>query len=405
LKKNNYFLEEGETPVSVKENKKSKREFFKIKRSAYYEVTDKCNLKCKFCYANPRTVSERIEGDISLAKKIIDKARLLNIDHLTISGGEPLLRKDIFEIIKYAKKRIDEVLMVTNGVLIDQTAAHKLMETGIDVISISIESSHKDIHEELRGEGTYEKVLTAIDCLKRAGFSKKSINIVATINRKNFHVLHEFSQFAEDLDVNMNFSSFSPVGRGKLQDDLALTVEQYVRFVINSNEKGVAEIKENAVGKKDHSSDCTACSKLVPSLKNSCGIVERSLAIKSNGDLVPCHLFFASDDPEMIIGSILDTSIEDKLWGFYDRVVPTVDGKEGCKDCNVRYFCGGPCYAPGYFKDGRLNTPHPYCERYKLYFSALVDALGSKNEFEAFRENISKMLHERRSLSSQGGSI
>lgn len=392
LKKREYITE-GTPEVNRKKN--PKQEFLETERMAYYEVTHKCNLKCKFCYANPNFFPAKFEGDFKLSKKIIDKARQLNIVNLVISGGEPLLRKDIFKIIKYAKKRMRRVIMVTNGVLIDEKVAIKLKDSNLDAISISTESSQREVHDNLRGEGTFEKILTAIDWLKHAGFNKNSLNITAIITQKNIHSLHEFPQFAEDLDVNMNFSSFQPVGRGKICNELAVTKEQFFKFIIKLNERRqkdwIKYIEENDLDLPDYKSDSN---KIALFLKNRCGIVKRSLGIKSNGDLVPCHLFFSVKGPDMIIGNILEKSIADKLWDFYIKKIPTVDEKEGCKECNVRYFCGGSCFAPGYFKDGTFNTPHPFCERVKILYSAADNCLGSKDEIKCLGENIYKYLEK-----------
>lgn len=388
LKKKEYIIDGPAEIYPNKYGKKSKQEFFTVERNAYYEVINKCNLNCIFCYDSPNYTPDQVEGDLALSKRIIDKARQLNITRIAISGGEPLLRKDIFKLITYVKKKMDSAILVTNGILIDKTAARKLKETGIDGISISLESSRKDVHESLRGKGTFEKTLNAVHWLKDAGFDKKSLTITATITRKNYHTLNEMPKFAEELGVKMNFSTFEPVGKGRLHDELALTPKQFIEFILG--------LKNHTVKKKKNGSqgdNCENCASIKPRLKNMCGLVEKSLGIKSNGELVPCHLFFSVDSPDMIIGHILDESIEEKLWEFYIEKIPAIDEKEGCKECNVRYFCGGECAAPSYFKNGSLYTPHPFCERYKIYYSAVADSLGSKNEMETLRENIKSRLN------------
>jgi len=236
--------------------------------------------------------------------------------------------------------------------------------------------------------------------MKKAGFDKDSLNIVATLNRKNFHVMDEFEQFAEQLSVSMNLSLFSPVGRGKGQEDLQLTTEQYCRFIFSLNTKGKNQVQGET---KSAGTGCDNCSKITPSLKNTCGVVQSSLGIKYNGDLVPCHLFFASKDPKMNIGNILDKQIEDKLWDFFLDYIPTVDEKKDCTDCNVRYFCGGSCYAPGYNQDGTFKSAHPSCDRYKLYYSTLVESLGYTDEFAVFEEKLSKRLDQLADVNAVNG--
>jgi radical SAM protein with 4Fe4S-binding SPASM domain len=393
LKEKNYIIDKT-SPVR-QDKKNLKQEFLQQKRSAYYEVTHKCNLKCRFCYANPNFSPVKIEGDVELSKKIIDKAKELNIDELIISGGEPLLRKDIFEIIEYAKKRMRNVVLLTNGVLIDPQTARKLKDTNLDRISISVESSYKEIHNDLRGEGTFEKTLSAIQRLKDAGFDRKSLNIVATITQKNIHTLHQFPKFADDLGVSMNFSEFQPVGRGEINAELAITKKQFLKLILQTGEYLPEPKKETETEEKKKEGNCGEANngpRLVTFLKTDCGIVKKSLAIRCNGDLIPCHIFFPDKNPDIVIGNILDESTADKLWDFYLTKIPTVDEKESCRNCNVRYFCGGLCFGVGYFKDRTFYTSHPFCKRMKEYYAALVDALGSENEVKTLRSQILKAL-------------
>lgn len=397
LQKNKYILDHDSQPLneasSCQWGKKNREEFFTTERSAYYEVTHQCNLKCIFCYANPNYSRELLDGDTALSRHIIDQARELNITELVISGGEPLLRKDIFQILDYAKQKMKRVILITNGVLIDREIAEKLKAIDIDKISVSLESCRKEVHEELRGKGTFDKIMDAIHWLKEVGFSKKALTITTTITKKNYQVLDEMPKFAESLGVKMNFSTFQPIGRGEINDDLALSPQQYIEFIMRLNEymRNLAMKTKNP--EKLTTALCSECRALNPRLKNICGLVEKSLGIKANGDLVPCHLFFSVHDPAMIIGNIGEESIKEKLWQFYLDKIPNIDEREGCRDCNVRYFCGGECAAPAYFKHGSLYTPHPYCERFKIYYSALAEALGSQNEIDNLRMNIYKYLN------------
>lgn len=389
LKAKSYIIDR---PSPAQPDKKNlKQQFLQQKRSAYYEVTHKCNLKCRFCYASPNFSPVKIDGDFELSKKIINKAKELNIEELIVSGGEPLLRKDIFEIITYAKKRMKKVVLLTNGVLIDPESARKLKDTNIDFVSISIESSDREIHNDLRGDGTFEKTLSAIQWLKNAGFNNKSLNITATITRKNIHTLHQFPKFADHLGVSMNFSEFQPVGRGEINAELAITREQFLTLILQTG-KHLLNTKKEEEKKEGNSGEANNGKRLVTQLKTDCGIVKKSLAIRCNGDLIPCHIFFPDDNPDIVIGNILDESTADKLWDFYLTKIPTVDEKEICRNCNVRYFCGGSCFGVGYFKDRTFHTSHPFCKRMKEYYTALVDALGSENEVKTLRSRILKAL-------------
>jgi len=115
---------------------------------------------------------------------------------------------------------------------------------------------------------------------------------------------------------------------------------------------------------------------LIPRIINCCGMGHKTLGIKENGMIVPCHLFFSSEEHE--IGNIFDENITEKLFSFANSL-PTVDEIEECKDCNVRYFCGNGCWAHAYWEYGHIGKRSPYCDFYKKYFSAVLWNLGMEN--------------------------
>jgi radical SAM protein with 4Fe4S-binding SPASM domain len=353
-------------------------------KSAYYEVTKFCNLKCKFCYANPKFSSKKVKGNLDLTKQILIRAKEnLNVKVLALSGGEPLLREDIFEIIKFSKENFEIVALTTNGVLINKEMAKKLKENGIDQISISIESPEKTTHDNLRGKGTFDKCLEAITYLKSAGFTRDTINICATINSYNLWTLERFRKFANDIDVSMSFSLFQPAGRGAIHPNFKLKRNEFGHFLINLWDQLKSESFLFGSIEDVNLSFDKLSQKMVPIVKNRCGMVEKLIGIKENGDCVPCHLFFSVGAEGIVIGNVMEETIGDKMRNFLNRL-PTVDDKEKCKECNVRYFCGGGCYASSYFEYGSFFKPHPNCEEYEKYYSSVLSCLGKEDEAGCF---------------------
>lgn len=105
----------------------------------------------------------------------------------------------------------------------------------------------------------------------------------------------------------------------------------------------------------------------------------KTLGVKEDGALVPCHLFFSSED--FALGNVLDDGILERL-SAYAEGLPTVDDVEGCRDCEVRYFCGNGCWAHVHAVSGTLHGRNPYCGFYKRYFSAVVWNLGAPDAME-----------------------
>lgn len=372
LEKEKYFMEE--TLLKEKGLISERNIFFNYPKISYYEASEKCNLRCKFCYTNPKVKNEPYFGDLEISKRIIDKLVTLNVVNLIISGGEPLLRKDLFELISYAKDKIKYISLTTNGILLGNEEAKKLKELEVDSVQISIESSDEKIHNYLRGKGTFKKAMNAVRCLKKYGFKKDQLYITATTTKVNIKTLKRFKKFAEDLGVRAGFSFYQPVGRGYKNDEFALSQEDSYKFLFDLIAERYGDIY---IDESLNFKECKLSKKLIPLLKNHCGMVIKMMGVKEFGEVVPCHLFFS--DKKMVIGNILEKDISEKLFKFYQSL-PTVDEVEGCKDCNVRYFCGNGCWGHVYWRYRTFNHVNPYCNFFQNYYSAIVWNLGKENE-------------------------
>lgn len=122
-----------------------------------WNITSKCNLRCVHCYANVNSVSE-----FDAASSLIDDLSALKIPVLLMSGGEPLMHKNIYDIIKYAKSKGIQVSLSTNGTLIDEEVAGKLKELGVDYVGVSLDGI-KETHDLFRGvRGAFEKAVEGL---------------------------------------------------------------------------------------------------------------------------------------------------------------------------------------------------------------------------------------------------
>jgi len=363
-----------------------------LPKTAYYEVSEKCNLSCKFCYSNSPYAAKPYKGNLVLERKILKKLSDINVLSLILSGGEPLLNEDVFEIVKIAKDMIPNVAITTNGTLIGIEEAKKLRDAGVDVIQLSVESPKERIHDYLRGEGTFKKTMTAIDNLKKAGFEGEKLIITATIMKHNIESLKDFTSFAEDIGVKSSYSLFQSSGRGKYTaNKFAVSCGSLLSFYFNllKESGGFPEDSE----KHFNLANDLIAKEIVPKVQNDCGIGKLTIAVKEKGNLVPCHLFLSSDD--FILGNILEEGTVEKAVNFVNSL-PSIDEVEGCKDCDIRYFCANGCLGSVYFRHNNFNGRNPYCEFYKKYKSSIIWNLGEENEteriYESFRKNIDSCL-------------
>ena len=133
----------------------------------YLSLTTRCNLKCLMCGVSIESSSESDELSTAECKRLIDQSAGLGIGHLIFSGGEPLLRRDIFDLIEYAvSKDIAMVDIITNGLLIDDGAANNLTRIGLNHITVALDGL-EGVHNGIRGEGSYRRTVQAIDFVNK----------------------------------------------------------------------------------------------------------------------------------------------------------------------------------------------------------------------------------------------
>lgn len=165
-------------------------------------VTNRCNLQCKMC-GQWKAEGEDISQELSTRQwcDIIDSAVKMKTAVISITGGEPFLREDIFEIIDYIKKRKIASHICTNGTMFNEDVIKRLKKSPPNSISISLDSDKAEIHNDLRGVDCFDTVVRGINLLKR-NIPESNIGINYLITRRNFYNMDRMVFFAEKLGVN-----------------------------------------------------------------------------------------------------------------------------------------------------------------------------------------------------------
>ncbi|NLA38445.1 MAG: radical SAM protein, partial [Methanomicrobiales archaeon] len=145
-----------------------------------WNVTARCNLACAHCYIDAGG-SDSI-GDLSTAEgmTLIDQISAVGRPILVLSGGEPLLRPDIFDLARYAAGRGLRVAMGTSGVMITDAVAEQIRDAGIRKVAVSVDSTDPGVHDAFRGvNGAWERAVNGIRALRRAGVPVQIHSMVA----------------------------------------------------------------------------------------------------------------------------------------------------------------------------------------------------------------------------------
>jgi MoaA/NifB/PqqE/SkfB family radical SAM enzyme len=244
-----------------------------------FSPTMRCNLHCTGCYASE--YSQKDDLDLNVINRVIDEAKSMGSYLITLLGGEPLTRKDIFELIERQKDAYFQIF--TNATLIDEKIADKIADLGNIYISVSLDGL-EEFSDGRRGKGTFQKTMHAIDLLSERGVMK---GFSAMVTRENHDEM--ISDEFIDLMVEKNcflgwYFAYMPVGRNP-DLDLMPTPEQRLYRLERMN---YLRDTKNIV---------------LADFWNDAPLVEGCIAggryyihINNNGDVEPCIFLHFSED-------------------------------------------------------------------------------------------------------------
>jgi len=172
---------------------------------AMFEVTYRCNFKCVHCYT--ARDNEKKELSTEEVKTVLDELRANGCFHVGFTGGEPLIRKDIFDILDYAKSGGFRISLLTNGSLIDKKTAGRIasLGTSLNRVDISILGAVKETFENITGKkDSFAKVMRSIKLLKDAG---ADVQIKATLMKPNQGEFLKIRELAEKFKTMFRYSA------------------------------------------------------------------------------------------------------------------------------------------------------------------------------------------------------
>ena len=191
-----------------------------------WEVTRSCNLNCAHCRA--AASCGPYAGELSTDKcfKLVDEIASVSSPVIILTGGEPLLRPDIFEIATYGTNKGLRMVMATNGTLVTPAVAQKMIQSGIKRVSISIDGKDAHSHDAFRQEkGAFDKAMSGIKILKNSGME---FQINTTITAANLDQIKDIFKLAKDIGAAAHhIFLLVPTGRGKDLAGQAITAADY----------------------------------------------------------------------------------------------------------------------------------------------------------------------------------
>ncbi len=346
---------------------KSKKEY--IPRIIAWEVTKQCKLNCKHCRAS---ASDRdFSGELTTeeAFKVLDNIAKFANPIIILTGGEPMMRKDIYELAKYGTGLGLRMVMAPCGLLMNKENTIKLIKSGIKRISLSIDGANKESHDSFRQvDGAFDSVINAAKMAKQAGLE---FQINTTVTKLNYTELDKILELSIDLGaVSYHPFLLVPTGRGKDIAQFEIDPEEYENVLTWIYEKikvisiqlkptcaphyyRIFRQKEKQAGK-----NVTVETHGLNAMTKGC-LGGQSFAFISNTGIVQICGFL-----DIEAGNIKNESYDfKKIWNNSDlfKQIRDIDNYNGrCGYCEYRKVCSG-CRARAFASTGNYLDEEPYC--------------------------------------------
>ena len=313
--------------------------------SLFFEVTSRCNARCEHCGSSCGDFVPKDEITAEEMKGVLDDvAEHYNASEimLFITGGEPLVKKELFEVMDYANKLGFNWGMTSNGFLIDEKVVKKMEETNMKTVSISIDGP-RELHDSFRKvPGGFDKLCKGIKLMQKCP-TIEDLQVTTCVNKKNIDYLEDIYKIVKDLGVtDWRLIEVDPIGRAKGNDDLLLDTEDYrrmLKFIFDKRREDPSIVYKYGCGH-------FLGNDLDIALMGHCYFCFTGYwvaSILSNGDVFGCPDI--ERRPELIQGNIRDRKFSD-IWEhefkFYRSVNRTSNSK--CKKCPDWKSCMGDAF-------------------------------------------------------------
>ena len=341
-------------------------------RSLDLEITNKCNLRCKYCshFSSAGDVSQDLPKEEWL--KFFEELNRCAIMDITLSGGEPFYREDVKEIIDGIIRNRMRFSVLTNGTLVTDEISEYLVSTGrCNSIQVSIDGSIPMTHEVFRGKGTFAKALNGLRSLMKYGLP---VTVRVTVHKHNVNDLESVSKMLlEDVGIpsfSTNSASFMGLCRQNTEqvqlttDERSVAMETLLRLSNQYNGRisaaagPLADAKGWLKMEKARREGVDA----IPGrgCLTGCGGVMSKLAVRADGIIVPCGQM-----GHIGLGRINKDDLKE-VWQNHPELkrlrergnIPLSDF-DFCSDCEYINYCTGNCPALSYTITGMENHPSP----------------------------------------------
>ncbi len=321
-----------------------------VLKMVYYAITEGCNLRCPYCYASSEKCAPN-ELSTEEAFALVDQSVDLGAEVMVFTGGEPMLRRDLFDVVAYARGKGLRANIITNATLIrDEEIAARIARL-FDVVTVSIDGGNAESHERTRGPGTFDKTIRALRMLNTFDVHPMINHVV---DEDNVDGLADVGELFADISVRaVRIMHHTGLGRGMADGrDFGWEHYQQAHSFIWSNPAARHMLPDGPVTEKP-------CA-----IRGNCGMGGHEIYVDSLGEVYPCKLVTGA---EHSAGNIRSTPLRE----LFDSPVLqemranfALDGHNltDCTRCYIKGACGGGCRAHHMARTGDvLKNSRAFC--------------------------------------------
>jgi len=319
-----------------------------------WNVTNACNMFCDHCY---REAGCKAEEELSTeeAKTLLEQIARAGFKIMIFSGGEPLIRPDILELVSYATSLGLRSVFGTNGTLITLEMAQKLKDAGAMGMGISLDSMDKKKHNEFRKfDGAWEGAVQGMRNCHAVGLP---FQIHTTVMDWNNHELEAITDFAvAEGAVAHHFFFLVPTGRAKTIEAESLRAEQYEETLTRIMKKQTEVDIELKPTCAPQFMRIAAQMGIKTRFRRGCLAGTAYCIISPRGKVQPCAYL------NMELGDVRETPF-DEIWKNNEvlNTLRTLEYKGGCGECEFKRACGGCRARAAYYHEGDYMAEEPWC--------------------------------------------
>jgi len=348
---------------------------FTVPLFAVWNITNRCNLRCRHCYQSSR--HEALPDELTLEQRlaVVDQLGQAYVPMLAIAGGEPTICPDLLAVLRRAAEYKMHTTIATNGVTMTPRLADEIADAGARYVEISLDSTDPARHDAFRGmPGLWDRAVRGAKIVAAHPYLR--LGIAMCVHRGNVAEVRDMIEFAIGLGAGcFAHFNFIPVGRGlkMVRGDITPDQREDLLNLLNDTmQSGRIGVISTApqLGRtcltRAGDDGRTACShagsgsgakaRVVAKYLGGCGAGRTYVCIEPNGDVTPCVYL-----PHRVMGNLKDEPIEQIFRGtYYDLLNDRTRRLHHCGVCDYANYCGG-CRARSDAYFGRLDAGDPGC--------------------------------------------